>query len=57
LVHNGHITNYHRLRRTYEQDGTRFYTENDSEIIGIYLAKKLGPRPRRRRPRWSRAAS
>jgi glutamate synthase domain-containing protein 1 len=30
------------MRRTYEQDGTRFYTENDSEIIGIYLAKKLG---------------
>ena len=42
VVHNGHITNYHRLRRMYEQDGTRFYTENDSEIIGIYLAKKLG---------------
>ncbi len=42
VVHNGHITNYHRLRRMYEQDGVRFYTENDSEIIGIYLARKLG---------------
>jgi methylamine---glutamate N-methyltransferase subunit A len=41
VVHNGHITNYHRLRRIYEQEGTRFYTENDSEIIGIYLARKL----------------
>ena len=41
VVHNGHITNYHRLRRMYEQDGVRFYTENDSEIIGIYLARKL----------------
>jgi asparagine synthetase B (glutamine-hydrolysing) len=30
------------MRRTHEQDGTRFYTENDSEIVGIYLAKKLG---------------
>ncbi|HEV8673502.1 MAG TPA: glutamine phosphoribosylpyrophosphate amidotransferase [Methylomirabilota bacterium] len=42
IVHNGHITNYHRLRRVYEQEGVRFYTENDSEIIGIYLARKLG---------------
>jgi glutamate synthase domain-containing protein 1 len=42
VVHNGHITNYHKLRRIYEQDGVRFYTENDSEIIGLYLARKLG---------------
>jgi len=42
VVHNGHITNYHRLRRVYEQEGVRFYTENDSEIIGVYLARKLG---------------
>jgi glutamate synthase domain-containing protein 1 len=41
VVHNGHITNYHRLRRIYEQEGIRFYTDNDSEIIGIYLARKL----------------
>jgi glutamate synthase domain-containing protein 1 len=41
VVHNGHITNYHRLRRVYEQDGARFYTENDSEIVAIYLARAL----------------
>ncbi len=41
IVHNGHITNYHKLRRIYEQDGARFYTENDSEIIGMYLHRKL----------------
>jgi len=41
VVHNGHITNYHRLRRIYQQEGVRFYTENDSEIIGVYLARKL----------------
>jgi glutamate synthase domain-containing protein 1 len=41
-VHNGHITNYHRLRRIYEQRGVRFFTENDSEVIGIYLADQLG---------------
>ena len=40
-VHNGHITNYHKLRRQYEQRGVRFYTENDSEIIGIYLAETM----------------
>ena len=40
-VHNGHITNYHKLRRKYEQRGFRFYTENDSEIIGIYLRDQM----------------
>ncbi len=29
------------MRRRYEQHGVRFYTENDSEIIAIYLAEKL----------------
>ena len=42
IVHNGHITNYHQLRRRYEQRGIHFYTENDSEIIAIYLAQQLG---------------
>jgi glutamate synthase domain-containing protein 1 len=41
IVHNGHITNYHRLRRLYEQEGLRFYTDNDSEVIGVYLGRKL----------------
>ena len=41
VAHNGHITNYHQLRRRYEQRGIRFYTENDSEIIAIYLAGQL----------------
>lgn len=41
VVHNGHITNYHKLRRRYEQRGVRFYTENDSEVIGIYLADRM----------------
>ncbi|HEV2949392.1 MAG TPA: hypothetical protein VGX70_18600 [Gemmataceae bacterium] len=36
-VHNGHITNYHKLHRAYEQAGYRFYTQNDSEVIGVYL--------------------
>ena len=41
IVHNGHITNYHFLRRRYEQRGVRFYTENDSEIVGVYLGERL----------------
>ena len=41
VVHNGHITNYHKLRRQYEQRGVKFYTENDSEVIGVYLAAQL----------------
>lgn len=41
IVHNGHITNYHQLRRRYEQHGVRFYTDNDSEIVGTFLAEKL----------------
>ncbi len=41
VVHNGHITNYHKLRRRYEQRGIRFYTENDSEVIGIYLSDRF----------------
>jgi glutamate synthase domain-containing protein 1 len=42
VVHNGHITNYHQLRRRYQQSGIRFYTENDSEVVAIYLADQLG---------------
>ena len=41
IVHNGHITNYHQLRRRYQQHGVHFHTENDSEIISIYLAEQL----------------
>jgi glutamate synthase domain-containing protein 1 len=40
-VHNGHITNYHKLRRQYEQRGHHFYTENDSEVIGVYLRDRM----------------
>jgi glutamate synthase domain-containing protein 1 len=40
-VHNGHITNYHQLRRRYEQQGVTFYTDNDSEVIGVYLRDRI----------------
>ena len=41
IVHNGHITNYYNMRRRYEQKGVHFYTDNDSEIIGVYLGQQL----------------
>jgi glutamate synthase domain-containing protein 1 len=40
-VHNGHVTNYHQLRRLYEQRGATFFTDNDSEVIGVYLRARL----------------
>jgi methylamine---glutamate N-methyltransferase subunit A len=41
IAHNGHITNYHQLRRVYEQRRVRFSTENDSEVVAIYLADQI----------------
>ncbi len=41
VVHNGHITNYHKLRRRLELKGHRFSTENDSEGIAVYIADRL----------------
>jgi glutamine phosphoribosylpyrophosphate amidotransferase len=41
VVHNGQLTNYHTLKRHFEDRGRRFQTENDSEIIAVYLADKL----------------
>jgi glutamate synthase domain-containing protein 1 len=40
-VHNGHVTNFHQLRRHYEQQGVIFYTDNDSEVIGVYLRDRM----------------
>jgi glutamate synthase domain-containing protein 1 len=41
VVHNGQLTNYHNLKRRFEQQGFRFQTHNDSEIIAVYIADKL----------------
>jgi glutamine phosphoribosylpyrophosphate amidotransferase len=41
VVHNGHITNYHKLRRRLAGKGHRFATGNDSEAIAVYIADKL----------------
>lgn len=41
VVHNGTITNYHKLRRQLELKGHHFFTENDSEVIAVYIADRL----------------
>ena len=41
VVHNGQLTNYHKMKRLYEQDGYRFQTHHDSELIAVYLAHHL----------------
>ncbi len=41
VTHNGHITNYHKLRQKFEAQGFGFASQNDSEIIGIYLGQKM----------------
>jgi glutamate synthase domain-containing protein 1 len=41
VVHNGTITNYHQLRRRLEMKGHRFSTENDSEVIAVFVADRL----------------
>ena len=41
IVHNGQITNYWKMRRRLEKRGMEFNTDNDSELIAVYLADKL----------------
>lgn len=41
VVHNGQLTNYHKMKGHYKTKGHRFQTENDSELIAVYLAEKL----------------
>jgi len=41
IVHNGQITNYWLMRRRLERRGFTFHTDNDSELVAVYLADKL----------------
>lgn len=41
VVHNGQLTNYWNNRRMLENEGMRFMSECDLELIAVYLAKKL----------------
>jgi methylamine---glutamate N-methyltransferase subunit A len=41
VVHNGQLTNYHEMKRKFQQRGFTFQTHNDSEVISVYIAEKL----------------
>jgi hypothetical protein len=40
-VHNGQITNYWIMRRRLERRGMTFQTENDTELVAVYLAFRM----------------
>lgn len=40
-VHNGQITNYWIMRRRLEKRGMHFQTENDTELVAVYLAYRM----------------
>ena len=41
VVHNGQLTNYWIMRRRLERQGMAFHTENDTELIAVYLAHQM----------------
>jgi len=41
LVHNGSLSNHHRLRKGLEREGISFSTDNDSEVAAGYLNWRL----------------
>ena len=41
VAHTGQVTNHHKLRRRYEAQGQRFFTDNDAEVIGTFLALEM----------------
>ena len=41
IVHNGQITDYFHWRRRLERRGYHFLTENDSELIAVWLSDKM----------------
>ena len=41
VVHNGQLTNYWIMRRRLERLGMEFHTENDTELIAVYLAFRM----------------
>lgn len=41
IVHNGQLTNYYLWRRRLERQGYRFSTENDSELIAVWVSDQM----------------
>lgn len=41
IVHNGQITDYHSWRERLQRRGYRFLTENDSELIAVWVSDQM----------------
>ncbi len=41
ITHNGQLTNYYKMRRLMSERNLRFLTDNDSELIAVYIAEQL----------------
>lgn len=41
IVHNGQITDYYTWRERLQRDGYRFLTENDSELIAVWISDQM----------------
>jgi methylamine---glutamate N-methyltransferase subunit A len=41
IVHNGQLTNYYLLKERLERRGYRFMTDNDSELIAVWISDRL----------------
>ena len=41
ITHNGQLTNYYKMRRLMTERKLEFLTENDSELIAVYIAEQL----------------
>jgi glutamate synthase domain-containing protein 1 len=41
LVHNGSLSNHHRLRENLRKEGLDFQTENDTEVAAAYMTWKI----------------
>lgn len=41
IVHNGQITDYHSWRERLQRQGYRFLTENDSELIAVWVSDQM----------------
>lgn len=41
IVHNGQLTNYYLWRRRLQREGYHFSTENDSELIAVWISNQM----------------
>lgn len=41
ITHNGQLTNYYKMRRLMSERNLAFLTDNDSELIAVYVAEQL----------------